>query len=52
MSGIVISMPVRQRAHVAPQRVQMDFGTLLGRLDEFRQRQTDKALAMQLTGPL
>lgn len=33
MSGIVISMPVRQRAHVAPQRVQMDFGTLLGKLE-------------------
>ena len=30
-----------------------EFGrTLLGRLDDFRQRQTDKALAMQLTGPL
>ena len=33
MSGIFISMPVRQRAHVAPQRVQMDFGTLLGKIE-------------------
>ena len=30
-----------------------EFGCkLVGRLDDFRQRQTDKALAMQLTGPL
>jgi 5-(carboxyamino)imidazole ribonucleotide mutase len=30
-----------------------EFGsTLVGRLDDFRQRQTDKALAMQLTVPL
>ncbi len=30
-----------------------EFGcALVGRLDDFRQRQTDKALAMQLTGPL
>ena len=30
-----------------------EFGcTLLGRLEDFRQRQTDKARAMQLTGPL
>ena len=33
MTGMIISLPVRQRAHVASMRTQMDFSSLLGKLE-------------------